>query len=79
MVMQIFKYPEKNSWAELLKRPVMDNRSVDAIVLPILDDVKKRGDAALFEYTLRFDKVSLTHYRLPQTSSLKQNAWQMMN
>ena len=33
---------------------------VDAAVAAILDDVKARGDAALIDYTERFDRVSLT-------------------
>lgn len=30
---------------------------VDAVVASIIDDVRKRGDAALLEHTLRFDRV----------------------
>lgn len=37
----------------------MQNQMADAIVQPILDDIRTRGDAALFEYTLKFDKVNL--------------------
>ncbi len=33
---------------------------VDAVVAAIIDDVAARGDAALVEYTNRFDRVSLT-------------------
>ena len=46
--MDIIRYPEKSTWPELLKRPVMDNRDMDAIVLPIIEDVQKRGDKALY-------------------------------
>jgi histidinol dehydrogenase len=41
-----------------LKREVAED--VDAVVAVILDDVKKRGDAAVIEYTSRFDKLELT-------------------
>jgi histidinol dehydrogenase len=58
--MEIFRYPAKDAWPGLLKRPVMDNRSVDSIVLPIIQDVQKRGDEALLEYTTQFDKVTLS-------------------
>ena len=30
------------------------------LCIPILDDVRKRGDEALIEYTSKFDKVDLT-------------------
>jgi len=36
---------------------------VDAAVTAIIDDVARRGDAALIYYTRRFDRLSLT----PQT------------
>jgi histidinol dehydrogenase len=41
-----------------LKRELAED--VDAAVAAILDDVKKRGDAAVIEYTSRFDKLELT-------------------
>ncbi|HEV8680284.1 MAG TPA: histidinol dehydrogenase [Stellaceae bacterium] len=40
---------------------------VDAAVAAIIDDVAARGDAALVEYTNRFDRVSLTADRLRLT------------
>lgn len=42
---------------------------IDAVVADILKDVKHRGDAAVLEYTQRFDRVSadsLTDLELPQ-------------
>jgi histidinol dehydrogenase len=57
--MNIIRYPAKNAWLELLKRPVLDNLAVDTLVLPILEDVRKHGDKALYAYTRKFDKVEL--------------------
>src|ERR1051326_3834441 len=37
---------------------------VDAAVAAIIEDVASRGDAALIQYTERFDRVSLTPDRL---------------
>ncbi|MBN1145146.1 MAG: histidinol dehydrogenase [Bacteroidales bacterium] len=62
--MKIIRYPSKDTWAELLRRPALNNRSVDAIVQPVLDDVRKRGDEALREYTSKFDKVDLQDLRV---------------
>ncbi len=62
--MNIIRYPSKDQWDELLSRPVLNNRSVDAIVQPVLDDVRKRGDEALREYTRKFDKVDLQDLRV---------------
>ena len=57
--MQVVQYPEKKDWAELLKRPSQDFTSVKDVVQNILNDVKQRGDAALKDYTKRFDKIEL--------------------
>ncbi|RZC48354.1 hypothetical protein C5167_041312 [Papaver somniferum] len=43
----------------LKARPRIDFFSIFITVQPIVDDVRNRGDAAVTEYTTRFDKVSL--------------------
>ncbi len=50
--------------AEILKRGEDDAGNVDGIVTEILLNVKKRGDAALLEYTARFDNFTTTSERL---------------
>ena len=57
--MQIIKYPPKNSWNEILSRPTKSMQDIEQIVLPILEDVKVNGDAALKKYTQQFDGVEL--------------------
>jgi histidinol dehydrogenase len=58
--MKIIRYPDSVSQHTLLKRPVFDNPEVDALVIPILKEVKTRGDAALLDFTRKFDNVDLT-------------------
>ncbi|QEH41338.1 histidinol dehydrogenase [Chitinophaga sp. XS-30] len=58
--MQIIRYPEKDTWGQLLQRPALDTRQLEATVSAILADVKAKGDAALIQYTQQFDKVTLT-------------------
>ncbi|KAK9096231.1 hypothetical protein Sjap_021728 [Stephania japonica] len=43
----------------LKARPRIDFSSIFGIVNPIVDDVRNRGDAAVIDYTVRFDKVVL--------------------
>ncbi|KDP34920.1 hypothetical protein JCGZ_09208 [Jatropha curcas] len=43
----------------LKARPRIDFFSIFSIVTPIVDDVRSRGDAAVKDYTTRFDKVKL--------------------
>lgn len=61
--MKIFDYPSKD--AEIWIKDLTDKRSVDFTeqdekkVLEIIHDVRKRGDAAVVEYTNRFDSPDL--------------------
>ena len=57
--MQIIKYPGREEWESILKRPVFDTTTLFTTVQEILDDVRKRGDKALKEMTLHFDKVKI--------------------
>lgn len=58
-MMQVIKYPEKKTWEEILRRPVIDNSSLENSVSTILKDVKENGDNALKKYALQFDKIEL--------------------
>ncbi len=44
--------------SSLLAYEAVQDPSVDATVATILDDVRQRGDAAVLEYTRRFDRVT---------------------
>ncbi len=57
--MQKVLYPTKDTWSELLKRPVFDATSLEERVVPILQSVKENGDAALKAMTHKFDGVEL--------------------
>ena len=57
--MQVIKYPEREKWASILARPLFDSTSLFDTVQKVLDDVRKRGDSAVKDYTKQFDKVSL--------------------
>ena len=55
----IFINPGKEQWAELTKRPAFDYAALEAIVQPVLQDVKETGDEAVKKYAAKFDKVQL--------------------
>jgi histidinol dehydrogenase len=57
--MEIIKYPAKERWYSICERPTLDSDSLEKIVRPILDDVRSRGDAAVKEYTLKFDRAHI--------------------
>lgn len=62
--MKIIKYPRKEEWSELLKRPNLGDELVNQNVLEVLTDVRLNGDAAILKYTSKFDKVDLTSYKV---------------
>src|ERR1700720_2055171 len=51
-------------FAALLARKRETDADVDDAVAAIIDDVARRGDAALIEYTARFDRVTLAPQQL---------------
>ena len=57
--MQIIKYPPKKKWEQIVSRPAFDTTHLFDLVKKVLDDVKARGDEAVKEYGLQFDKVQL--------------------
>ena len=57
--MQIFKLPAKSEWKKILERPSIAVAALEHIVQPILDAVKKEGDAAIARYTKQFDGIAI--------------------
>ena len=56
--MQISRFPEPATWPALCQRPAADLSRLRPAVQAIFDEVAQRGDAALAEYTARFDGVA---------------------
>ncbi len=57
--METIKYPAKEIWKEILKRPAIDNTSLEETVQSVLLDIKTKGQSAVNKYTLQFDKVDI--------------------
>ena len=64
--MLIIKYPKKQDWAQLLTRPTFDNSALTETVQSVLNDVKNRGDEAVKEYGIKFDKVQLSDLQVSE-------------
>jgi histidinol dehydrogenase len=65
--MKIIKYPNKSEYKAILTRPTQDISVIEGRVLPILQQVKARGDAAIREYALQFDNVFLDALEVAQS------------
>ena len=57
--MTIITEPDREQWAELVRRPAFDVTQLFDVVRPIMDAVHEYGDKALHEYGHRFDGVEL--------------------
>ena len=57
--MQLIKYPAKEIWKDILKRPAIDTASLESTVQSVLTDIKANRQSAVKKYTLQFDKVDI--------------------
>ncbi|KAA6352205.1 Histidinol dehydrogenase [termite gut metagenome] len=55
--MEIIKYPNREQWQDILKRPVLQTESLFGTVQTIIDCVRAKGDEAVLEYEAKFDSV----------------------
>lgn len=53
--MQVFEYPQKSDWAQLLQRPENDLSTLFQTVQGILTDIKENGEKAAKAYSEKFD------------------------
>ncbi|SFB76143.1 histidinol dehydrogenase [Flexibacter flexilis DSM 6793] len=64
--MELITNPQPLQWPTLLKRPIFDNAEIQQRVMPILQEVAKRGDEAIRHYTQLFDKVTLNAFQVSE-------------
>lgn len=62
--MKTVKFPAREQWNELAKRPDFENERIEDSVDEILAEVKKNGDAALLDFTRRFDDADLDEIKM---------------
>ncbi|MBQ7442435.1 MAG: histidinol dehydrogenase [Bacteroidaceae bacterium] len=58
--MNIYRFPTEAQLQEITARPVKDAADFTATVAAVLDDVRRRGDAAVIDYERQFDHVDLS-------------------
>ena len=57
--MKTYRYPERDSWQELVERPQLDVSQLNATVKGVLDDIRENGDQAVKKYEMKFDHAML--------------------
>ena len=75
--MKIIRYPNKEEWNEIVRRPQMDVSSLTSVVCSVLDDVRQNGDNAVRRYEKKFDHVSLDTLKV--TTDEMDEAEQLVN
>lgn len=73
-IIQLNEESRKNILADLLKRDPNNYGSYEDTVKTIVNDVKEGGDAAVFEYTKRFDGAEITAANVRVTDAEIQEA-----
>ncbi len=58
-LMKVVKNPTRSSWDHLVRRPIQNFASIERIVQPILDKVKRNGDKALRKFIWEYDHVKI--------------------
>ncbi|NPA37689.1 MAG: histidinol dehydrogenase [Chlorobi bacterium] len=62
--MNTIKYPSKDEWPELLKRPENDVTELFDTAKTVLDDIKKNGDRAVKRFTKMFDGIEVEELKV---------------
>ncbi len=62
--MKTYINPSRSEWPRLSRRPVPQSSDVPNVVATILGEVRSRGDAALKEFSLRFDGAAPSSFRV---------------
>lgn len=64
--MKVLNNPSPEELNAVLKRPVKKLKNIKKIVKPILKNVRKKGDRALYKYSLEYDHVQLSELIVSQ-------------
>ena len=57
--MEEYIYPLKSEWDQLIERPTASYDDLEDLVSNVFEQIRTRGDDAIFEYTKEFDKVQI--------------------
>ncbi len=62
--MKISRYPQKETWSELAKRPVLKREELTETIAGIFNEVAEKGDLALIEFSKKFDHAEVETVRV---------------
>ncbi|WP_160137686.1 histidinol dehydrogenase [Chryseobacterium sp. c4a] len=65
--MKIYRYPTKNTWTELVQRPVFEREEISTLIAEIFTEVANKGDEALIAFNKKFDKAETKEIIVTET------------
>ncbi|MBL1221157.1 histidinol dehydrogenase [Chryseobacterium sp. L7] len=65
--MKIYRYPERKTWPELVKRPVFEREEISGLIAEIFETVEKDGDEALIQFNKKFDQALTPQITVSET------------
>jgi histidinol dehydrogenase len=71
--MEIVRYPPKQDWQKIIRRPLQKFEVIREEVLPILQAVQMEGDKAIRHYSLIYDKIELDNFQVSKAEILQSN------
>ena len=72
--MEIIKYPEREEWAQWVKRPNLDVTTLFDTARAVMNEVREQGDAAVKAYEEKFDKVQLSSLQVTEAETREAEA-----
>lgn len=64
--MKLFENPEKQLWEGICARPTMNTTDLNGLVTGIMEEVQRNGDKALYDFTRKFDGVTLNELQVTE-------------
>lgn len=68
--MEIFNYPDKELWEEIVLRPTINTAPVEKAVKKIMQKVKENGDRALRRFTKEYDGIKIKKIQVSEKEIL---------
>ena len=65
--MNISILPKKENWASLCERPSFEQNQLEQGVQEVIENVRKNGDQALSDYSLKFDGIELNQFLVTES------------
>ncbi len=69
-MIKIYKTTTRKDWPDLVKRPVLETKDLNKLIVDIFKKIKEEGDEALRFFTKKFDNVQL------QELEISEEEWQ---